>query len=255
MSKRREVEAQRRASQQRQTMLVLGIVAFVTVVLVGGAIVLNRANPPASSPGAQAALPPVSAGLLAKPSPPNAEKGGRAWGPVDAPIKIQEFIDYQCPACGQYAKTYDKAVVDAFAASGKVRWEYVQLFFIDSFQPGSQESRDAASAAYCAADQDKFWQMHYALFDKQGGENRGGFARPRLKEMARVVGIAGDAFDACLDSNKYSTKVDENSQIAQQKGINSTPSFVVNGKVYPGFQSVADFRRIFAEIAPGVAVP
>lgn len=252
MSKRRELELQRQAAQRRQSIMILGIVLFVTVLLVGGAILINQANPPANSPAAAASLPSASAGLAAKPNPPNAEKGGRAWGPADAPIKIVEFIDYQCPACGQFAKTYDKPVVDAFAATGKVRWEYATLNFIDSFSPGSQESRDAAAASFCATDQDKFWQMHYALFDKQSGENKGGFARPRLKEMARAIGLNGEAFDTCLDSNKYATKVDEASNLARDKNINSTPSFVVNGKVYPGFQSVTDFRRIFSEIAPGV---
>ena len=252
MSKRRELELQRQAGQRRQNMMVMGMVLAGTVVLIGGALVLNQANPPANTPAAAASLPSASLGLSAKPSPPNAEKGGRAWGPVDAPIKIVEFIDYQCPACGQYAKTYDKPVIDAFAATGKVRWEYATLNFIDSFQPGSQESRDAAAASWCATDQDKFWQMHYAIFDKQTGENRGGFARPRLKEMARAIGLNGDTFDACLDSNKYATKVDESSTVAREKNISSTPSFVVNGKVYPGFQSVTDFRRIFSEIAPGI---
>ncbi len=252
MSKRRDLELERQASQRRQNMMVMGIVLAVTVVLIGGALLLNQANPPANTSAAAASLPSASTGLLAKPSPPNAEKGGRAWGPVDAPIKIVDFIDYQCPACGQYAKTNDKPIVDAFASTGKVRWEYATLNFIDSFQPGSQESRDAAAASWCATDQDKFWQMHYAIFDKQAGENRGAFSRPRLKEMARTVGLNGEAFDTCLDSNKYATKVDESSALAREKNISSTPSFVVNGKVYPGFQSVTDFRRIFSEIAPGI---
>lgn len=236
-------------------MILLGVVLFIAVVLVGGAILFNQANPPSGSAAAVAQLPPAASGLTVKPNPPNAEKGGRAWGPAGAPIKIVEFLDYQCPACGQFTKQYDKAVVDAFAPTGKVRFEFVALSFIDTFQGGTQESRDAGQSVYCAADQDKFWQMHYAIFDKQSGENRGAFSRPRLKEIARAVGLDGATFDACLDSNKYASQMDENSKLAQTIGVNSTPSFVVNGKLYTGFKNVNDFRAIFKEVAPDVTVP
>jgi protein-disulfide isomerase len=235
-----------RPRSRKRPLAVLGIVAVVALVILAGAVLASRQPSVASDP----ALPPVVA--AAQPAPPNAETNGRAWGPPDAPIKIEEFVDYQCPACRAYALEVEPSVIAAFAATGKVRYE------IHNFQFKGVESQRAAQASYCAAEQDRFWPMHATLYRNQpashGVDNRGYFGDRRLEAMASELGLDTAAFNQCLASNTYEQQVQADYGRAVSLRIQSTPTFVINGQLYPGIQQVEDFKRIFAAIAPEVQV-
>ena len=236
MSKRRELVERRRAQERRQTLLVLGIIVVVAVVLIGGAIIL-------SNRGSSTTFSPVAS---ANPTPVGAQPNARAWGPADAPIKIEEYLDYQCPACDAYNKSFEAGVIAAFAKTGKVRYEVHSMSFI------GQESIDAAEAALCAADQNKFWEMHNALFTNQGSENSGTFTKAHLKEIAGVIGLDANTFGTCLDQDKHAQEVNADRDQGDQRGVNQTPTFFVNNKMVVGVQSADDFRKVFAEVAPNV---
>jgi protein-disulfide isomerase len=239
MSKRRELVEQRRAQERKQILTILGVIAIIAVILIGGAIVLSSRNSADAS---------TNNAIVAdtNPTPVNAQPNERAWGPADAPIKIEEYLDYQCPACGSYNRNYEAGVIQAFAGTGKVRYEIHSISFI------GQESLDAAEAALCATDQNMFWQMHNSLFANQNGENEGAFSKDRLKSIAATAGLDTNAFNTCLDSGKYADKATQERNESEQRGVNQTPTFFVNGKMYVGIQSATDFKRIFAEVAPGV---
>ncbi|MCS6773917.1 MAG: thioredoxin domain-containing protein [Anaerolineae bacterium] len=243
MSKRKELEARRREEERKRTIQIVVIIAGLAVFIIGGAVLLSQA-----SGGQQPGLAPVRA--AAKEAPPNAEPRSLAWGPKDAPIRVEEFIDYQCPACGIQARNFEPGIIAAFANTGKVRYEIKFLAFI------GPESRDAAQAALCAAEQDKGWQMHNTLFANQpagGRENIGNYSRQRLKEMAATIeGLDTAAFNACLDSNRYEQVVLEQQREATQRGVNSTPTLIVNGQLFAGARGAEELRQIFAQVAPGV---
>lgn len=250
MSKRRELEARRQAQQRKQTIQVAVTIGVIALVVIGGALAIS-----ALSGGEQAsALPAVKAAN--KTPPPNAEPNGRAWGPVDAPIKVEEYVDYQCPACRQYALNFEPRVIEAFANTGKVRYEVHFMPFLEDRRLGSRESRDAAQAALCAADQNKFWEMHATLFVNQpitGEENIGNYSKQRLKEMAATIpGMDLQAFGDCLDSNKHEQTVLQIRSAGEARGVQSTPSFFINGQLLSGIRDVDDFRRTFAQVAPDV---
>ncbi len=252
MSKRKELEARRREQQRKQNIQIAVIIAVIAVVVIGGALILSAiANQEQQQ--LASALPPVRA--AGKEAPPNAEPFGTAWGPPDAPIKVEEYLDYQCPACGRYGRDIEPAVIAAFAPTGKVRYEVKFLPFIEDRVNG-RESRDAAQAALCAAEQDKFWQMHATLVANQlitGRENVGNYSKARLKEMAATIpGLDVAAFNACLDANKYEQRVLDGRREAVERRVNQTPSFIVNGQLFPGARSVEEFRQIFAQVAPNV---
>lgn len=238
MSKRRELVEQRRAQERKQTLTILGVIAVIAIVLIGGAVVLSNRN------SANATSNAITAST--HPTPTNAQANERAWGPADAPVKIEEYLDYQCPACGSYNRNYEEGVIEAFAKTGKVRYEVHSMSFI------GQESVDAAQAALCAVDQNKFWEMHNSIFANQNGENEGAFAKDRLKSIAATAGLDANTFNSCLDSNKYSDKVTQERTDGENRGVNQTPTFFVNGKMYVGVQSATDFKRIIAEVAPSV---
>lgn len=243
MSKRRELEARRRQQEQSQMIKALVVIAVIVLVVVGGAIVLSTVTG-GSTPG----LPAVRA--ASKPAPPNAQPGLLAWGPPDAPIQVVEYLDYQCPACGLHARNFEPGIVEAFASSGKVRYE------VKFFQIFGPESSYAAQAVLCAAEQDKAWQMHHVVFANQlptGEKDIGNYSRGRLKEMAATIeGLNTDAFAQCLDSNRHEATVQQHAREALSRGVNSTPSFLVNGQLFTGAQSVDDFRKIFQQVAPNV---
>lgn len=107
------------------------------------------------------------------------------------------------------------------------------------------ESQWAAEAAECAADQNKYWEYHDKLFASQNGENQGAFSKDNLKKFAADLGLDTTAFNSCLDSGKYTQQVQTDTQIAQQIGVQSTPSFLVNGTPLIGAQSIERFEEIF----------
>jgi protein-disulfide isomerase len=87
------------------------------------------------------------------------------------------------------------------------------------------ESQSAGEASECAADQDAFWEYHDKLFDSQSGENLGAFNKDNLTRFAVELGLDTQAFDECLDSGKYTSIVQTETQSAQSLGVRSTPPF------------------------------
>lgn len=105
------------------------------------------------------------------------------------------------------------------------------------------ESLWAAEASECAADQDAFWAYHDLLFDRHGGENRGAFSQNNLKQFAAELGLDTAAFNACLDSGKYTSRVRTETGTAQSLGVRSTPAFLVNGQPLLGALPFETFQE------------
>lgn len=104
------------------------------------------------------------------------------------------------------------------------------------------ESLWAGEASECAAEQDAFWAYHDRLFEAQSGENRGAFSKENLKQIAAELGLEQEAFDECLDSGKYASVVQAETQQARSLGVQSTPSFLINGRPLIGAQSFEVFE-------------
>ena len=119
-----------------------------------------------------------------------------------------------------------------------VRIGYWHFAFLGS------ESQWAGEASECAAEQDAFWQYHDFLFDNQAGENRGAFNQDNLKRFAQQLGLDTQAFNECLDSGKYADQVLAETKAAQQLGVQSTPSFLINGQPVIGAQPFEAFQKV-----------
>jgi protein-disulfide isomerase len=90
------------------------------------------------------------------------------------------------------------------------------------------ESQDSAAAAYCAGEQNKFWEMHALLFANVLGENVGSFSDKRIPLIARKVdGLDIDQFNSCYESGKYEDRIQQDLKDAQAAGITGTPGFIV----------------------------
>lgn len=122
-----------------------------------------------------------------------------------------------------------------------MRFGYLHFAFL------GPESQWAGEASECAADQDAFWEYHDKLFDSQSGENQGAFNKDNLKRFAAELGLDTQTFDECLDSGKYTSLVQNETQAAQSLGVRSTPSFLVNGKAVVGAQPFEVFQQSIEE--------
>jgi protein-disulfide isomerase len=118
-----------------------------------------------------------------------------------------------------------------YIATGKVRVIYRNFPLIGA------ESEEAAQAAECAGDQNKFWVYADYLFAHQEGENQGAFTKANLENFAARLGLNSEAFNACLDSGKYGGKVTQEQAEGVQRGVVATPTFFINGTRHEGLLS------------------
>jgi len=149
-------------------------------------------------------------------------------GDPNAPVTVYEYADFQCPACGVFARQYKPRIEADYIQTGKVRLVFRNFAFL------GPESLWAAEAAYCAAEQGGFWAYHDKLFANQRGENRGAFSKTNLVRFARELGLKEQDFKECLDSERYKQKVQDDIREGKAQGIDATPSFIVNGELIRG---------------------
>jgi protein-disulfide isomerase len=166
---------------------------------------------------------------------------GRVWGQTSAPVSIEIFSDFQCPVCAR-AENMLHQIAAKYLDTGKVKVIYRHFAFIGA------ESEWAAQAAECAGEQGQFWQYGNFLFTHQAGENQGAFARSNLKQFATQIGLDGNAFDACLDSGKYAASVKQDTDEGTRRGVRSTPTFFVNGKMYVGYMPADQFSALLESL-------
>ncbi len=249
MSKREEMRAKRRKQKQIQTAFTIGAVVLgallVFLFLVGPniGVVLFPEN-----------VPPVVEWTMNE--RPNASMNGT--GDPNAPVKIEEFSDFQCPYCGDFALKTEPLIVENYVKTGKVYFVYRSMgnWISDSMaayydtEPKT-ESRDSAAAVYCAGDQGKFWQMHDGLYVNNLGEDAGSYTEKRLQAIAEKAGLDLGTFNGCMESGKYLDQVAQDAIDGRAAGITGTPAFVlsytVNGearhKLIIGAQPFDQFQQ------------
>lgn len=152
-------------------------------------------------------------------------------GDPKAPIKIEEFSDFQCPYCKNFHEKTEPLLRQYYIDTGKVLFVYRSMGNWVSGNIGgpNTESQDAALAAYCAGEQNKFWEMHALLFGNVLGENVGSFTAKRIPLIAKKIdGLDQSQFNSCYKSGKYTDRVAQDFKDAQAAGINGTPGFLIS---------------------------
>ncbi|MEE8338341.1 MAG: thioredoxin domain-containing protein [Dehalococcoidia bacterium] len=179
---------------------------------------------------------------------------GRVEGAAEAPVRIIEFSDFQCPFCRRFTLETAPALRAEFVETGIASIEYWHFAFL------GRESTRAAEAAECAGEQGMFWDYHDVLFLRQGAENAGVFSSANLKRFARELVATGDRstrgldtalFDECLDSGRQRGSVELQTAEAGAAGISSTPSFLINGQLLRGAQPIEVWREIIEQLRDG----
>ena len=169
--------------------------------------------------------------------------GSPILGNPSAPITIVEFGDYQCHQCYNWFHNTKPAITKEYIETGKANLVFVDLAFL------GRDSPTAAQASYCAEDQEMYWEYHDLLYNYQGSKIDDGWANnERLKAFAENLGLDMELFESCLDSGKYSKRVQFNIQQAKEHGVRGTPGFFIVGpdgqQQLSGAQPFSVFKQI-----------
>jgi len=142
-------------------------------------------------------------------------------GPVDAPVTVVEYGDFECPYCGQA----EPAVRELLAGHGDVRyvWRHLPL---NDVHPHAQVAATAAEAAH---KQGAFWEMHDLLLTNQGA-----LELDDLTGYASALGLDAERFAADVGRNLGAARIAEDVDSAELSGVSGTPTFFVNGKRHQG---------------------
>jgi protein-disulfide isomerase len=140
------------------------------------------------------------------------------------------FSDFQCPFCSRAVPTLQQ-IEQSYGKDVRIVWKHQPLAFHPQAFP-------AAEAAEAAREQGKFWQMHDLLF-----ANQSQLSQAQYEALAKQLGLDQAKFKAALDSHRNKGRIDEDMKLAQQLGVNGTPTFFVNGRRIVGAQPYDAFKQ------------
>jgi len=156
----------------------------------------------------------------ARPSPPErisiADRPSR--GNETARVVVVEFSDYQCPYCALFFRQTLPQVDQDYIKTGKIKYVFNNVP-LDQIHPAAFK---AAEAAECASDQGKFWEMHDKIF-----ANQRNMSPSDLTAHAKAIGLDLTQFTQCLDGGKNTASVRAGLALAENLGVDGTPTFVI----------------------------
>jgi protein-disulfide isomerase len=167
--------------------------------------------------------------LLEEPRlPVSRESNAPSIGLKEAPVMIIEFSDFQCPFC-RNSQLAIKQVLQKYKKE-------VRLVFKNLPLESHSQAFSSAQAAFCAGEKGAFWQYHDALFASED------LSPDALNKLASSLHLDLSEFTACMKSEASRMAVQRDINEAQRFGINSTPTFIINGRLFRGALSFEDFK-------------
>lgn len=186
-----------------------------------------------SKPAATATSTPAAAQQASKRYDIPVGSSDPALGPQNAPVTFIIYSDYQCPYCRKwYADTFSTLANDY---KGKIRFVYKD-FPLYSIH---ENAASAAEAARCAGEQGKYWEYQVDLFAATQGLGEAAY-----QKYAQELNLDTAKFNDCVTSRRYQADVQADYQFAANMGIQSTPTFFINGLAVVGAQPVEVFKQV-----------
>jgi len=208
---------------------------LVVVAAVGGGAIFF-AKGTTGSP-VRAALPLAPGDTAAPP--------GYVLGNPTAPVEVEEYADFECPACQQFAVLTLPDVRDRLINTGQVRWRFrdFPLYQTHFKSPAAHEG------AACAAEQGKFWEMHDQLYYNQNKWVEARNTEKAVREYARSVGVDLGKYDECVESHRYQARIAASAKVGESRGVNSTPTLIVGGMMIAGGLTYDSLKTLITKAA------
>jgi len=218
---------------KREGLLLGGIGVVTLIIVIAAAFMLSGPSTKSDTPEGGKI---TNTALLLGPQAQRTSEGTSS-----AKVTIVEFGDFQCPACGA-----------AYPVVKQIKNEYQdRIYFVSRNFPLPQHvnASFAAEAAYAAFNQDKFWQMHDKLYESQSewGEKSQAEAKELIEGYAQALGLDMTAFTQSVEKNAAKEKIQKDQNDGYQVGVNSTPTFFINGEKYTGVVSFDQFKKLIDE--------
>jgi len=159
--------------------------------------------------------------------------GNPTIGSLDAPVKIVEVGCFICPFTKK-AEIFRQQILNKYGENVSFTFRIMPL-------PYHNFSSETAEAAYCALDQNMYWEYHDKLFEYQSS-----MSIQKLHDIAAELGMDTTQFDNCFDSNTYVEKVRKDYDTGVAAGIFATPTYFVNGRTFVGLKAFSDFENVVA---------
>jgi protein-disulfide isomerase len=218
----------------KRSTIYLGLIPVALLVgLLVGFLIWGRGAPTAASASGDG----VSSDLTVPEDVPRYEialtDSDPVQGPVDAPIVIIEYSDFECPYCRRHNLEVKDALMAAYP--GQIRYIHKD-FPLASIHPNATS---ASEAAQCAHEQGKFWDYHDALFTQSLGLGTDAYLA-----YADEVGLNAQQFSDCFAERRYQDDVQADFDFGAELGIRSTPTFFINGIAVVGAQPFDVFASV-----------
>jgi len=156
-------------------------------------------------------------------------------GDKEALSTLIEYSDFQCPACGSYYPIVKKVSEDL---SAQVRFAYRHFPL-----PQHKNAKLAATVAEAAGKQGKFWEMHDLIFQNQSDWSEEKNAAVLFAKYAQDVGLDLARFQTDIASDEIKAKIENDYKSGVKAGVNSTPSFFLNGKKINNPRNYDEFKN------------
>jgi protein-disulfide isomerase len=198
---------------------------------------------------AKGILVAAAAFLLAAAAPAAAQeqlawaKGDMALGKPDAPVTVIEYASMTCPHCARFHAETFKAFKEKYVDTGKVRMIFREF-------PFDGLALRASMLARCAGPE-RYFPMLEVLFQQQKQWTAAKDPLVALAQIGRLGGVSQEKFDACMKSEELSNAIVQNRLEGQQKhGVESTPTFVIEGEKLTGALTLAQLDEALAKKLP-----
>jgi protein-disulfide isomerase len=200
-------------------LVILGLIVAITVAVVHAA-------------GQERTLPDVTGEVVV---PQHlTPTGAIPVGAADAPVTVEIYFDYMCPACGAF-EAANGGELDRLVAEGVARIELRPIAFLDEQSSGTEYSTRSASAVAVIADAapDRVWDFHTALYGHQPSEGSKGLSDEQIADIAADAGVPADVVDRFTDGT-YRPWVASVTRDAFGSGVQGTPTVKIDGVVFKG---------------------
>ncbi len=206
---------------------------LLAALIISGTLIFTRGQ---SGPGtAQIGGAPQEQG---KPVDIKINSDDHILGNNDAKVTVVEYADFRCPYCERFYTQSEKSLIADYVNTGNVRFVFRNFAFLGT------QSTWASEAAECANEQGKYWEYYNWLFGNQAPESDlNYYSKANLTKYAGKVGLNTTQFAPCLNSDKYSKHVADDSASGTAIGVTGTPTTFINGQKIVGAQPYETFKQ------------